>query len=43
MYSPLCRACLVANEIVAHVLLVCTSVATQQAQFLGSPLPTDAK
>ena len=35
--SPLCRACMEAEETVAHVLLECTEVAQIRRETLGSP------
>ncbi|CAH2234154.1 jg9036 [Pararge aegeria aegeria] len=35
--SPLCRACMEADEPPTHVLLRCRGVAEQHAAYLGSP------
>ncbi|XP_063630304.1 uncharacterized protein LOC134801617 [Cydia splendana] len=35
--SPLCRACMEAEETAAHVILECPGVAKYRAQHLGSP------
>ncbi|CAH2108833.1 unnamed protein product [Euphydryas editha] len=35
--SPLCRACLEAEETAAHIILECTGVTTYRARHLGSP------
>ncbi|CAH2258536.1 jg12371 [Pararge aegeria aegeria] len=35
--SPLCRACMKADETPTHVLLRCRGVAQQRAAYLGSP------
>ncbi|CAH2233450.1 jg937 [Pararge aegeria aegeria] len=35
--SPLCRACMEADETSTHVLLRCRGVAEQRAAYLGSP------
>ncbi|CAH2266785.1 jg14953 [Pararge aegeria aegeria] len=35
--SPLCRACMEADETPTHVLLRCTGVAEQCAAYLGAP------
>ncbi|CAH2243554.1 jg1601 [Pararge aegeria aegeria] len=35
--SPLCRACMEADETPTHVLLRCRGVAEQRAAYLGSP------
>ncbi|XP_063531089.1 uncharacterized protein LOC134742085 [Cydia strobilella] len=37
--SPLCRACMEAEETAAHVILECPGVAEYRAQYLGSPGP----
>ncbi|CAH2254189.1 jg14375 [Pararge aegeria aegeria] len=36
--SPLCRACMEANETPTHVLLQCRGVDEQRAAYLGSPV-----
>ncbi|CAH2208445.1 jg22376, partial [Pararge aegeria aegeria] len=35
--SPLCRACMEADETPTHVLIRCRGVAEQRAAYLGSP------
>ncbi|CAH2210847.1 jg23653, partial [Pararge aegeria aegeria] len=35
--SPLCRACMEADETPTHVLLCCREEAEQRAAYLGSP------
>ncbi|CAH2218832.1 jg22720, partial [Pararge aegeria aegeria] len=35
--SPLCRACMEANETPTHVMLDCTGVTEQREIYLGSP------
>ncbi|CAH2245066.1 jg15904 [Pararge aegeria aegeria] len=35
--SPLCRACMEADETPTHVLLQCRGVAEHRAAYLGSP------
>ncbi|CAH2217508.1 jg25411 [Pararge aegeria aegeria] len=35
--SPLCRACMEADETTTHVLLQCRGVKEQRAAYLGSP------
>ncbi|CAH2244703.1 jg1358 [Pararge aegeria aegeria] len=35
--SPLCRACMEADETPTHVLLQCRGVKEQRAAYLGSP------
>ncbi|CAH2239933.1 jg3364 [Pararge aegeria aegeria] len=35
--SPLCRACMEADETPTHVLLQCRGVEEQRAAYLGSP------